>query len=187
MNVVRQFKEQLGASRKWAISFRSRDWQFADYPICFREHSPDPTSPYNPPRFTFHRHSAFIAKWELIGFGDSRQDALNDLQGKFAARKAALAEEGKTPPRPGTKVPLQLATQERVNAHRELAEDFVQRVLGLEWAWISDESSLWDFHTEESNEHLIEKIRQVYGVSVDDIESGKLCEIFDRIAGSIRA
>ena len=69
-------------------------------------------------------------------------------------------------------------------AHPELAEDFVRRVLGLDWAWISDESSLWDFHTSETNELLCTKIMQVYGVDVSDIESGKLSEILDRIAAT---
>jgi hypothetical protein len=52
----------------------------------------------------------------------------------------------------------EFAPTERVNAHRKLAEDFTRRVLGLEWAWISDESSLWDFHTEKTNDALFAKI-----------------------------
>jgi hypothetical protein len=174
------------ATWKWALSFRSHDWQLADYPIHFREQSPDPTSPYNAPRFVFHRFLASIVNWNLTGHGDSKQAALDDLQEKLVARKAALAEKGKTLPRPGTKVPIRFTTQERVNAHRDLADDFIQRVLQLEDVWISDGSSLWDFHTEESNHSLQEKIKEVYGVSVEDIESGKLCEIFDRIADSGR-
>jgi hypothetical protein len=49
---------------------------------------------------------------------------------------------------------------------------------------ISDQSSLWDFHSEETNNALIEKISQVYGVDVSDIESAKLCEILERIAAA---
>lgn len=47
--------------------------------------------------------------------------------------------------------------------------------------FISDESSLWDFHTEETNEHLFEKILEIYEVDVSDIENGNLVEIFKRI------
>ena len=76
----------------------------------------------------------------------------------------------------------EFAPSQRVNAHRKLAEDFTRRVLGLEWAWLSDESSLWDFHTEKTNDALLAKIRDVYGVDVSDISSGRLYEIFERIA-----
>jgi hypothetical protein len=55
-------------------------------------------------------------------------------------------------------------------------------VLGLDWAWISDESSLWDFHHDETNDALISKIDEVYGVDVSDIQSARLTEILERIA-----
>jgi hypothetical protein len=37
-----------------------------------------------------------------------------------------------------------------------------------------DESSLWDFHGDESNEALPTKIKEVYGVDVSDIRSGEI-------------
>ncbi len=57
-------------------------------------------------------------------------------------------------------------------------------MLGLGWAFVSDESSLWDFHTGETNKVLIAKIKDPYGVDVSDIESGNLAMILDRIATS---
>jgi hypothetical protein len=63
----------------------------------------------------------------------------------------------------------------------ELAKDFVKRILDIDWAWISDESTLCDFHSEETNESSIKKIRDVYGVDVSDISDGNLADIFDRI------
>jgi len=84
-------------------------------------------------------------------------------------------------PRPGTKVPIEFATTERVGQHSELAKDFVKRVLDIDWAWISDESSLWDFHGDESNGNMTDKIRDIYGVDVSDISDGNLADIFDRI------
>ena len=86
--------------------------------------------------------------------------------------------------RPGTVGPLEFASQERVKANQDLSEEFIRRVLNLDWAWISDESSLWDFHTNETNEMLNAKIMEVYGVDVSDIESAKLSEILDRISTS---
>ena len=57
-------------------------------------------------------------------------------------------------------------------------------MLNLDWAFVSDESSLWDFHSSDDNKDLIEKINEVYGVDVSDIQSAKLWQIFDRIASN---
>ena len=84
--------------------------------------------------------------------------------------------------RPGLNGPLMFAAQELISANPELNEDFIRKVLNLDWAWISDESSLWDFHTDDTNEKMWAKILEVYGVDVSDIESAKLTEIFNRIA-----
>ena len=78
-------------------------------------------------------------------------------------------------------MPIEFAARDRIEQHTELAEDFVKRVLEIEWAWISNESSLGDFHIDETNERLNDKIRQVYGVDVSDISSGNLADILDRI------
>jgi hypothetical protein len=85
-------------------------------------------------------------------------------------------------PRPGVRVPVEFASQQEVSEHSELAGDFVRRVLKLDWAFISDESSLWDFHTDPTNTALVARINQVYGVDVSDIQSAKLSEILERIA-----
>ncbi len=69
----------------------------------------------------------------------------------------------------------------KISGDESLSEDFIQKVLGLDWAWISDESSLWDFHTEQTNDLLIAKIREVYHADVSDIESARLWEILERI------
>ena len=66
---------------------------------------------------------------------------------------------------------LEFASRTRVSAHPELVEDFTRRVLNLDWAFISDESSLWDFHEAGTNGALIARIKEVYGVDVSDIES----------------
>jgi hypothetical protein len=98
--------------------------------------------------------------------------------------KDEKAKDGKKLPRPGTHVEIEFASRERVNAYAELAEDFVRRVLNLDWAFISDESSLWDFHSSDDNQDLVAKINEVYGVDVSDIQSAKLWQILDRIAAS---
>jgi len=122
---------------------------------------------------------ASVINWHgFAGAGNSKQEALQELRKNFERFRTTNAKL----PRPGAKVPIEFAATKRVDQHSELAKDFVERVLGLDWAWISDESSLWDFHTDETNQEMIEKIRHVYGVDVSDISSGKLADIFERIS-----
>lgn len=118
----------------------------------------------------------------MAAAGESETEALQALEKSFANAKVKRVSDGTPLPRPGTRVPVEFASQERISAHPELAEDFVHRVLKLDWAWISDESSLWDFHHDETNSALIDKINEVYGVDVSDIHSAKLSEILERIA-----
>jgi hypothetical protein len=106
------------------------------------------------------------------------------LQINFRAIKARWEEEGKALIRPGTRGPIEFDSKELIAVNQELSEDFIRRVLNLDWAWISDESSLWDFHNDETNELLYTKIVEVYCVDVSDIESGRLSEILNRIAAS---
>lgn len=172
---------------KLCLSFRKRDWELADYPIAFRRQDPDPDSDYTAPRFKLPRHVGSIINWQLSGSGDSQERALESLRGTFDAVKLARLEEGRQLPRPGTQAPIEFASQLRVNAHRELADDFIDKVLELEGAWISDESSLWDFHTDETNDILCSRIKEVYGVDVSDIQSAILSDILERIAAEQRS
>ena len=82
----------------------------------------------------------------MAGGGDARLEALEDLRKHFGHFKAT----NKDLPRPGTKVPIKFAERTRVDQHAELANDFIKRVLDMEWAWISDESRIGDFHEEEN-------------------------------------
>ncbi len=152
------------------------EWTMEDYPI--RVWLQPVTEPSDKSRLQTLRWTASVINWPgMSGSAKSRLGALEELRknfDRFKATKPGL-------PRPGTKVPVEFATRERVGKHSDLAKDFVKRVLDLEWAWISDESSLWDFHDDETNESLTDKIRRIYGVDVSDISSGNLADIFDRI------
>ncbi len=167
---------------KLCLSFRKRDWELSDYPVIFRTHEPDPDSVFTAPRFKFYCNVAWIVNWHLAGSGNSPEEALHSLRVTFDAVKLRWREEGRKLPRPGMRIPIELASQERVNAHPELADDFIQKVLGLEAAWISDESSLWDFHADETNDPMYSRVKEIYGVDVTDVQSAKLCDILERIA-----
>ena len=164
---------------KWCCSFAKADWELQDYPISIRRQIPDLNLPE---RLTQHLYWARVLGWHIDAGGASKSDALNALQEQFAKRKNDWLSKGEPLPRPGIRVPIQFASQERVNVHAELAEDFIHRVLGLESAWISDESSLSNFHFEETNDALVARTFDVYGVDITDIESARLWEIFERIA-----
>jgi hypothetical protein len=179
-----RIKYQIAAVWKRGLSFRKRDWELSDYPVAIREHEFDPD--FSALRFTQHRYLAFIVNWAITGGGETPEDAVNDLRSKFQSIKSEWKLQSRPLPRPGTVGPIEFASQERVAINEELSEDFIRRVLNLDWAWISDESSLWDFHTNETNELLHAKIMEVYGVDVSDLETAKLSEILDRIAAKQR-
>lgn len=177
MRTIEEFGFQATAAWKRLISIFKTEWRIEDYPINVRFHSVAETPQAS--RLKPFPWSATVINWPgMLGGGETRQEALEDLRKKFEHFKAT----NEVWPRPGVKVPVKFAASTRIERHAELADDFVKRVLGIEWAWISDESSLGDFHDEETNEVLIQKIRTTYGVDVSDISSGNLADIFDRIA-----
>jgi len=176
-------KETIAASWKLFLSFRKRDWELRDYPIVMRIQDTGNDLEFTAPRFVRHRYVARVVKWwSLSGGGDTPEAAMRDLASNFEQITAQGRREGEPLPRPGMIVPVEFTSQERVNTQTELAEDFVRRVLGLDWAWISDGSSLWDFHTSATNDALYAKIRELYGIDVSDVESGNLAQILERIA-----
>jgi hypothetical protein len=120
--------------------------------------------------------------WNLVGGGETPQEAMEVLRVSFERAAEDRRRKGKPLPRPGVRVPIEFAPGEQVDAHGELVDDFVRRVLGFECAWISNESSLWDFHSDETKDELQAKIKEIYGVDVSDIESGNIVQILDRIA-----
>lgn len=150
----------------------------------------EPLDPEVLVHFAEAKQEAYLAQvvrwWALAGGGDTPQQARAALASAFDSMKAARLEGGKPLPRPGTSVPVEFAPRDLIFLYPNLQEEFVRLVLEIEWAFLTDESSLWDFHTEGDNEALVEKVRDVYGVDVSDIKSGNLVEIFERIAASRR-
>ena len=179
---IHRFCWQALALWKRLLSFGKRDWNLEDYPVILRtqETGDEP----RPQRLQLQPHVAQIVNWWMSGAGETQADASAELERNFQNVKIARASAGKPLPRPGAQVPIQWASNERIAATGDLADDFVQRVLGFDWAVMSDDSSLGDFHSEETNLALIIKIKDVYGVDVSDIESARVCEILERILQS---
>jgi hypothetical protein len=180
LNRLRLARNQLLAFWKWCLSFRKSEWSLRDYPVTIHRQKPSETDQGT--RVKLIPCLASIVNWHLCGIGNTPSEALADLEKTFAKKKTEKWNKQEPLPRPGTHVSIEFAENERVDTHRHLADDFIRRVLELDWAWISDGSSLWDFHHEETNGALILKIKETYGVDVSDIHSGRLCEIFERIA-----
>jgi hypothetical protein len=85
------------------------------------------------------------------------------------------------------------ASTEKISRYDYLLDDFIENVLELEWTWVSDVSSLWDFvsldeYDEEKRQkkyaQFLWRIRKEYGVDVSDIEDGNLVRILERISES---
>jgi predicted RNase H-like HicB family nuclease len=154
-----------------------REWAIDDYPVRLRfQPVPEPSqaSRLKPIPWT-----ASVINWPAMsGQGNTKQEALAELRRRFEQYKA----KEKKLPRPGIKVPIEFAVSRRVERYPELAKEFFHQILEVDWAWISDESSLWDFHGDETNDRFVEKIRRVYGIDVSDISSGNLADIFEQIA-----
>jgi hypothetical protein len=166
---------------KRVLSYWKREWAFEDYPIVVRRQNFDGV-----PDDMEHasRYWARILGWLIDETAVTKTEALTKLRSRYEMRRQLRIEKGEPIPRPGTKVPIQFASRERVNAHEELANDLIHRVLLLDWALITDESSLWDFTTGESIQEFQDRILLIYQAAVYDIENGNLAAILERIAAS---
>ena len=117
--------------------------------------------------------------WQMSGSGQTKAEAHADLVSRFAEH----CSSGQKLPRPGSRVAIEIASSDRVHELEHVARDFMPRVLGHDFdqCIVSDESSLWDFHEEDSNAAFHNKIALLYGIDVSDIENGNLVAIFERI------
>jgi hypothetical protein len=116
-----------------------------------------------------------------VGDGDTKVEALDNLREQLERHRT---DKGSLP-RPGTGRELEVtfAATERVEADSELVGDLVRRVIGMdpESCFVSDESTLWDFHHGEDNADYHRKIAILYGVDVSNIEPPTLAAIAERI------
>lgn len=114
----------------------------------------------------------------MNGMGSSKDEAYQNLLQKFEEKK----KEGSPLPRPGTYVPLELASFEGVQKYEDIAFLFFEKILDMDYGgvFISDLSSMWDFTFEDTLDPYYEKIKAEYGIDVSDTD-GHLLPIFERI------
>jgi hypothetical protein len=168
---------------KRILSYRKREWSLQDYPMRVWDQGPPLALPS---RFTSHRYRALILGWLVDATGDTKKDAVAALEAEFFHRKQLRVDAGEPIPRPGVRVPIKISSRVRLDSHADLEEDFVRRVLhpvlGIEDVYMTDGSSLSNFHFDEDSSALVAKTREVYGVDISDIESENIAEILERIA-----
>ncbi|MEW6609694.1 MAG: hypothetical protein AB1414_19990 [bacterium] len=126
--------------------------------------------------------TAQVLNWPLMfGHGQTQEESYADMKRRFEEYKGG----DKTLPRPGTrgKMEIEFAPTVEIAQYEPLAGEFFKQILAMNYdeCLITDESSLWDFHSEETNEEYHRKIAEVYGVDVSDIKNGNLVQIFKRI------
>jgi hypothetical protein len=164
----------------WTASLFRLHWCFEDYPLDYIDQGECP--PALPKRLQHKRWRADLINWHsMSGTGESKEAALADAKQKFAERLTT----GEKMWRPGTGPGIIFAANETIASYPELRNDFIHKVLNLEWAWISDESSLWDFHSDEDNSKIYLKIGEVYAVDVSHIANANLTDIFAEIMNQI--
>lgn len=171
---------QLKAIYKYVLSFGKTNWKVEDYPVTFKyikSEAKDSADRLMPVPWC----AQIINWWQMAGYGHSKEDAYKDLRKKIDDYFTARGHL----PRPGTKVPLEFVSSVNVDRYEKTAKDFFARILGMNYdrCFISDESSLWDFHFGDSNEKLLRKIKETYDVDVSDIQNGNLARIFSRLSG----
>ena len=170
--------EKFRAAWKYALSFLKKDWSINDYPIRIQEQAADLDGERLP------RYSAQVINWwTLSGLGDTPEEALLDLERSLANFK----HHNGYLHRPGKHVPIEFASADGIEAHAETAERFLTEVLDFspeDPVFISDQSSLLDFEGLREGVDLAERVQEVFGVDVSDIEDGNLVRIFARIDGA---
>ena len=178
-HLSRRLSDGIRMAWKRALSYRKDQWTFDDYPTVVRKQSFDGV-----PDDMDHesRYWARILGWRIDETAPTKTEALTKLRKLYEIRRQLRIENGESIPRPSAKVPIQFASRERIKAHEELAGDFIHRVLQLEWALITDESSLWDFTDGQSIKESQDRIFLIYGVAVYDVEGGNMAAIIQRIA-----
>lgn len=79
------------------------------------------------------------------------------------------------------KLKIEFASTRKISEYDELAAEFIEQIFGIDSFLITDESSLWDFRTEESKKEIWRRIQESYDIDVSDVKDGKLVQIFERI------
>ena len=167
---------QVRIATSWLASFLKAEWRPRDYPIRVREQFGVPPN---------SRWSARVLNWPgLIGLGSTSDEARAALAANLQSIADRRRESGQAMPRPGTGLPIEFASTARVSADPELLTDFVVNALGFgreDPVFVSDESSIGDFGDAERVAEIRDRIREHFGVAVDEPASALIADVLERI------
>lgn len=160
--------DQIRAFIKYLFSFFKNNWQFEDYPLETWSNLEANQSEI--------KFGAKFTNWQtLIAHGNSNSEAVENLRKSFNE----YSQKNKLP-RPGSKVSFELATSSKIDLYEEIAIDFFDKIIGINYfdCFISDYSTLFDFGLDD--EETIEKIKIVYKIEPDS--DLILADIFEKIS-----
>ena len=169
------------AAWKWLLSHFKQEWKISDYPVILQKLDVIGNEKEDTHGQQMYYRAVIVNWWVLSGTGYSREEAYANLSKNFSQQQKNRFEQNRPLPRPGSHVPLEFASQQNIHANADLLQDFIEKVLCLEWAWISDESSLADFDSLAPVADLVSKTNQIYGVDISNIESGNISKILEHI------
>ena len=169
-------RERWLIGKCWLLSFVRSEWSAHSYPVVTRRQLNSHSS---------EEWRAAILNWPgPVGLGSTEAEAraalLMELEKIAVMRRSA----GEAMPRPGTLVPVQFASTERVAADLALLDDFIERALGFEpggLLFVSDESSIGDFGDQDHAAEVGRRIHEHYGVVLEHPEQALIADVLERI------
>jgi predicted RNase H-like HicB family nuclease len=101
----------------------------------------------------------------LKAAGQTRDEAMQELERLFFERVAYLEAAGKPLPVPGEEPEMMFSTSAQIDAQAAMARDFFRRVLDVNYddVFVSDATRLEEFGTLED---LRERVKRVYSVDI---------------------
>ena len=163
--------------KKHFLSFFKQNWQLKDYPISFCRPNPD-----NVKRGLVDGNSwiASIDGWvAMVGMANTKENAVIELEKCFIN----YVNSGSKLPRPGTKKELKFASTDGIEAHLDTFDQFCKDILNNDSSslFVSDESSLWDFTSEDNLDNYYKLILEKYNVDVSNVQDGNILLILKRL------
>lgn len=163
-------EKTLKAIYKYFQSYNKKTWEFEDYPIRYKKARSVPGH-YNIGELKLWQVQ-IINWWVMSGVGDTKEEAYQMLKNDFNNYKQHFDL-----PRPGTKVPLQYADTSIIDNLEDIAKNFVEKVLDVNYneCFISNESYLETFgcHDDET----LEKINSLYNLGLTDLGDGNISRL----------
>ncbi|WP_205504574.1 hypothetical protein [Rufibacter psychrotolerans] len=165
--------EKLKATIKYLLSFFKSEWSFEDYPLETWEN-------LNAQQDDIKFGAKFTNWSTFVAHGNTIPEAVEKLRTNLKE----YAKENPLP-RPGSKVPIQFAESARVEQYEEIAVDFFEKIIGINYydCFISDYSSLADFDLD--NPETLEKIKEEY--EIDPKGDLFLADLFEQIKNKASA